>query len=124
MIVQLVQWQGTHLSRNAKPDRVHADRPFLALGLYDAAWEREKGHNASLLHLMSNYSHPRTTGSFAIVLMVAMIFWMRIAALLHALYPSVQGAPLSEFAPFPATGSAIGLVIASSYSASQHFRFH
>lgn len=38
---------------------------------------------------------------------------MRIAALLHALYPSVQGAPLAEFAPFLVTGSVIGFVIAS-----------
>ncbi|MFA0239597.1 MULTISPECIES: DUF2189 domain-containing protein [Vibrio] len=113
-IVQLVQWQGTHLVVMPSLIVYMLIGPFLALGLYDAAWEREKGHNASLLHSMKAITRNSThQWAFAIVLMVAMIFWMRIAALLHALYPSVQGAPLTEFAPFLITGSVIGFVIAS-----------
>ncbi len=61
--------------------------PFLALGLYDAAWEREKGHKPSLFHSMKAIGRNSTSQwAFAVLLAVAMIFWMRIAALLHALY--------------------------------------
>lgn len=75
--------------------------PFLALGLYDASWERERGHKARLLHSMKAIGRNSSSQwAFAVLLAVCMIFWMRIAALLHALYPSVQGAPLTEFLPF------------------------
>ncbi|MCJ2378825.1 DUF2189 domain-containing protein [Vibrio sp. ZSDZ34] len=113
-IVQLVQWQGTHLVVLPSLVVYMLIGPFLALGLYDAAWEREKGRSASLLHSMKAIGRNSTSQwAFTIILVVAMIFWMRIAALLHALYPSVQGAPLSEFAPFLIVGSLVGLVIAS-----------
>ncbi|MGF1753988.1 DUF2189 domain-containing protein [Vibrio makurazakiensis] len=113
-IVQLVQWQGTHLVVMPSLIVYMLIGPFLALGLYDASWEREKGHNASLLHSMKAITRNSSSQwAFAVVLVVAMIFWMRIAALIHALYPAVQGAPLTEFAPFLITGSVAGLVIAS-----------
>ncbi len=53
-IVLLVQWQGTHSHLVVMPSLVvyMLIGPFLALGLYDASWEREKGHNASLMHSM------------------------------------------------------------------------
>lgn len=88
--------------------------PFLALGLYDAAWELEKGHKPRLMH--SIHAIGRNSVSqwgFALMLSIAMIFWMRIAALLHALYPSVEGAPISEFLPFLVIGSLIGIVLST-----------
>lgn len=112
-IVLLVQWQGTHLVVLPSLIVYMLIGPFLALGLYDASWEREKGHQATLLHSMKAIGRNSTSQwAFAIVLMVAMIFWMRIAALLHALYPSVQGAPLIDFLPFLLIGSAVGFVLA------------
>ncbi|USD65626.1 DUF2189 domain-containing protein [Vibrio sp. SCSIO 43136] len=114
-IVLLVQWQGTHLVVMPSLVVYMLIGPFLALGLYDAAWEREKGHDASLFHSMKAITRNSTSQwAFAVLLAVAMIFWMRIAALLHALYPSVQGAPLSEYAPFLATGTVIGAVLAAA----------
>lgn len=113
-IVQLVQWQGTHLVVMPSLVVYMLIGPFLALGLYDASWEREKGHDASLFHSMKAIRRNSTAQwAFAILLAVAMIFWMRIAALLYALYPSVQGAPIAEFAPFLIIGSAVGFVLAS-----------
>jgi uncharacterized membrane protein len=113
-IVLLVQWQGTHLVIMPSLVVYMLIGPFLALGLYDAAWEREKGHKPSLFHSMKAIGRNSTSQwAFAVLLAVAMIFWMRIAALLHALYPSVQGAPLTEFAPFLITGSVVGAVIAA-----------
>ncbi|WP_428774095.1 DUF2189 domain-containing protein [Vibrio sp.] len=113
-IVLLIQWQGTHLVVLPSLVVYMLIGPFLALGLYDASWEREKGHNASLWHSMKAIGRNSTSQwAFAVLLAVVMIFWMRIAALLHALYPSVQGAPLTEFLPFLVIGSLVGLVLAS-----------
>ncbi len=113
-IVLLVEWQGTHLVVMPSLVVYMLIGPFLALGLYDAAWEREKGHHASLLHSMKAIGRNSSSQwAFAVLLAVAMIFWMRIAALLHAIYPSVQGAPLTDFIPFLLIGSVIGAVIAA-----------
>ncbi|WP_100754378.1 DUF2189 domain-containing protein [Vibrio salilacus] len=112
-IVLLVQWQGTHLVVMPSLVVYMLIGPFLALGLYDASWEREKGHKPSLLHSMKAIGRNSTSQwAFAVMLAVCMIFWMRIAALLHALYPSVQGAPLTDFMPFLIIGSLVGLILA------------
>ncbi|MDR9828312.1 DUF2189 domain-containing protein [Vibrio sp. FNV 38] len=113
-IVLLVQWQGTHLVIMPSLIVYMLIGPFLALGLYDASWQREKGHNTSLSHSIKAIGRNSSSQwAFAVLLAVAMIFWMRIAALLHALYPSVQNAPLSDFLPFLIIGSAIGTVLAA-----------
>lgn len=112
-IVLLVQWQGTHLVVMPSLVVYMLIGPFLALGLYDASWAREKGQPTSLLHSMKAIQRNSSSQwAFAVLLAVAMIFWMRIAALLHALYPSVQGAPLSDFLPFLLVGSIVGGIIA------------
>lgn len=113
-IVLLVEWQGTHLVVMPSLVVFMLIGPFLALGLYDASWQRERGHSAKLLHSMKALKRNSTSQwAFVVLLVVAMIFWMRIAALLHALYPSVQGAPLTEFVPFLLVGTLVGTVLAS-----------
>ncbi|MBD1576248.1 DUF2189 domain-containing protein [Vibrio sp. S11_S32] len=85
--------------------------PFLALGLYDASWQMEKNNPPKLLHSMFAIRRNSVSQwSFAVMLCVAMIFWMRIASLLHAIYPEMQGAPLSHFMPFLVTGSVVGII--------------
>ncbi|MGC9460664.1 DUF2189 domain-containing protein [Vibrio genomosp. F10] len=112
-IVLLVQWQGTHLVVMPSLIVYMLIGPFLALGMYDASWEREKGHKPSLIHSMKAITRNSTSQwAFAVLLTVAMIFWMRVAALIHALYPAVQGASLTEFAPFLIIGSMAGFVFA------------
>ncbi|GAB2642296.1 DUF2189 domain-containing protein [Vibrio panuliri] len=112
-IVLLVQWQGTHLVIMPSLVVYMLIGPFLALGLYDASWERERGHTPSLFHSIKAIGRNSSSQwAFAVLLAVCMIFWMRIAALLHALYPSVQGAPLTDFLPFLVIGSMVGLVLA------------
>ena len=113
-IVLLLQWQGTHLVVMPALIVYMLIGPFLALGLYDASWEREKGHKPRLLHSMKAIGRNSTSQwAFAVLLTVCMIFWMRIAALLHVLYPSVQGAPVIEFLPFLLIGSLVGFMLAS-----------
>jgi len=51
-IVLLIQWQGTHLVVMPALVVYMLIGPFLALGLYDAAWQRERGKESSLLHSM------------------------------------------------------------------------
>ncbi|MDG3088477.1 DUF2189 domain-containing protein [Vibrio hannami] len=112
-IVLLIQWQGTHLVVLPALVVFMLIGPFLALGLYDASWEREQGHDASLFHSMKAIGRNSSSQwAFAVLLAVAMIFWMRIAALLHAVYPSVQGAPLADFVPFLVIGSVVGFILA------------
>ncbi|PMH43740.1 hypothetical protein BCU68_13450 [Vibrio sp. 10N.286.49.B3] len=114
-IVLLVQWQTIHSHLVIMPSLIvyMLIGPFLALGLYDASWQKEKGHSPSLLHSMQAISRNSTSQwAFAVLLAVSMIFWMRIAALLYVLYPSVEGASLVEFAPFLIIGSGVGFVLA------------
>lgn len=115
-IVGLIYLQGNHSHLVILPALIvyMLIGPFLALGLYDASWARERGKQPSLLHSMKAIGRNSTSQwSFAVLLVVAMIFWMRVAALLHALYPSVEGASIVEFAPFLITGSIAGFILAS-----------
>lgn len=85
--------------------------PFLATGLYDISWELEKGHIPKLNHALHAMGRNSVSSwGFAVLLAVIMIFWTRIAALLHALYPATQGAHLEEYLPFLALGSLFGTI--------------
>ncbi len=111
-IVGLVYWQGTHLVVLPSLIVYMLIGPFLALGLYDAAWELEKGHKPKLLHSMKTIRRNSVSQwGFALILCITMIFWMRIAALLHVLYPSVEGAPIADFLPFLIVGSLVGFAL-------------
>ncbi|GAM64459.1 putative cytochrome c oxidase [Vibrio ishigakensis] len=115
-IVGLINLQGVHSHLVVLPALIvyMLIGPFLALGLYDVSWSREKGKQPNLVHSMKAIGRNSTSQwAFAVLLVVTMIFWMRIAALLHALYPSVAGASIIEFAPFLITGSIAGFILAS-----------
>lgn len=112
-VVQITQWQGSHLIVLPSLVVFMLLGPFLALGLYDASWQKEKGNKAELFHSIKSIKRNSTSQwAFAVLLTVAMIFWMRIAALLHVLYPQVEGAPFSDFIPFLLINAAIGIVFA------------
>ncbi|HBV77276.1 MULTISPECIES: DUF2189 domain-containing protein [Vibrio] len=107
----LVYMQGSHLIIFPSLIVYMLIGPFLALGLYDASWQIEKNHKPKLLHSIKAIRRNGVSQwSFALLLCVAMIFWMRIAALLHALYPEMQGASLEAFLPFLVTGSVVGIL--------------
>lgn len=113
VVVQLTQWQGSHLIVLPSLVVFMLIGPFLALGLYDASWQREKGHDANLFKSIKAIKRNTTSQwAFAILLTVALIFWMRIAALVHVFYPQMEGASLSAFVPFILTNAVIGLVVA------------
>ncbi|MBF7072895.1 DUF2189 domain-containing protein [Glaciecola sp. MH2013] len=81
--------------------------PYLAAGLYDVAWQFEKSHKPSFRHSMKAMSRNAVNEwGFAILLMVLMIFWLRIASLIHAFYPTND--TLMNLIPFLAVGTIVG----------------
>ena len=88
--------------------------PAFATGLYDVAWELEKGHQPSISHsLKSMLRNPVGEWGFAVLLMICMIAWTRLAALIHALYPNTSTPTLEELAFFLGFGSLVGAVMAA-----------
>lgn len=88
--------------------------PAFASGLYDVAWELEKGHKPTLTHtLKSMFRNPSGEWGFAILLMIVMVAWTRIAALLHALYPKIAEPTLQELLPFLTIGTIVGALLAA-----------
>lgn len=88
--------------------------PAFAAGLYDVAWELEKGHQPTVTHsLKAMFRNPVGEWGFAILLMIIMVAWTRIAALLHALYPSMANPTFQELLPFLGVGTVVGAVLAA-----------
>lgn len=85
--------------------------PFLAAGLYDVSWELEKGHKPTLRHsLRAMRRNAVNEWGFGILLMVMMIFWLRVASLIHALYPPYLDETLESLMPFLILGTLVGAV--------------
>ncbi|MFC0119517.1 DUF2189 domain-containing protein [Pseudoalteromonas xiamenensis] len=86
--------------------------PSFSAGLYDVAWELEKGHQPTLGHsLKSMFRNPAGEWGFAVLLLVLMIVWMRLAALIYALYPNSPNPSLEELSAFLTLGSIVGGVL-------------
>jgi uncharacterized membrane protein len=85
--------------------------PFLAAGLYQVSWEFQKGHSPKLWEsIKAIHRNSVQEWAFAILLLVIMIFWLRVASIVHALYPPYVGDDYMELLPFLAVGVAIGAV--------------
>lgn len=96
--------------------------PAFAAGLYDVAWELEKGHTPTLTHsLKSMLRNPAGEWGFAVLLMVMMIVWMRLAALIHALYPNTPDPNFEQLSAFLTLGSIVGGVMLISVFAISAF---
>lgn len=88
--------------------------PIFATGLYDVAWELEKGHTPTFRHsLKSMFRNPVGEWGFAILLMLMMLAWMRIAALIYALYPTTLTPSFEEMLGFLSLGSLAGAALLS-----------
>lgn len=108
-IVYLVDLTGWHLVILPAMVCFMLIGPFLAAGLYDISWELEKGHKPSLWHSIKAVSRNAVNEwGFGIMLMVLMIFWLRVASMIHALYPSYYGDNLEELLPFLILGTIVG----------------
>lgn len=108
-IAYLVQLTGWHLVILPAIVCFMLIGPFLAAGLYDISWELEKGHKPSLRHSLRAITRNAVNEwGFGILLMVLMIFWLRVAALIHALYPPYLEQTLDNLLPFLALGTVVG----------------
>ncbi|GGD53138.1 DUF2189 domain-containing protein [Lacimicrobium alkaliphilum] len=83
--------------------------PFLAAGLYDVSWELAKQHKPNLWHSIKAVKRNAVNEwGFGILLTILMIFWLRVASLIHALYPPYLDDNLQNLLPFLALGTVIG----------------
>ena len=88
--------------------------PAFAAGLYDVAWELEKGHKPTFKHgFRSMFRNPVGEWGFALLLVIIMIAWMRIAALIHVLYPSSINPTADELVSFLTLGVTAGAIISA-----------
>lgn len=86
--------------------------PFLAGALYDIAWEMEKGHTPTLWHAIKSIKRNIVNEiGFGILLMVFMIFWLRVATMIHALYPENTD-NIESLANFLILGTVVGAAFA------------
>jgi uncharacterized membrane protein len=83
--------------------------PFLAAGLYDVSWELEKHHVPSLWHSVKAIKRNAVNEwGLGIMLLVLMIFWLRVASVIHALYPEYLDPNWENLLPFLAVGTVVG----------------
>jgi uncharacterized membrane protein len=83
--------------------------PFLAAGLYDVAWQFEKKRKPSLRHSLKAMSRNAVNEwGFGLFLMILMIFWLRVASLIHALYPEYLEFTFANAWPFLVLGTIVG----------------
>lgn len=83
--------------------------PAFASGLYDIAWELEKGHKPTLRHsLKSLWRNPVGEWAFAVILLILMLAWMRLAGLIYALYPAHADPTFSDMSAFLMLGTLVG----------------
>ncbi len=83
--------------------------PYLAAGLYDVSWQFEKKHKPSLRHSLKAMSRNAVNEwAFGVLLMVLMIFWLRVASIIHALYPSYLEPTFVNIWPFLVLGTVVG----------------
>lgn len=121
-IMYLVYESGTHLVILPAAVAFALIGPAFASGLYDVAWELEKGHKPTLVHsLRSMFRNPAGEWGFAILLMVIMIVWMRLAALIHALYPNVPNPTFEQLSAFLTLGSIVGCILMGTVFAISAF---
>lgn len=83
--------------------------PYLAAGLYDVSWQFEKDHKPSLRHSLKAMSRNAVNEwAFGILLMVLMIFWLRVASIIHALVPAYIEPTFFNLWPFLTLGTIVG----------------
>jgi len=86
--------------------------PYLAASLYDISREIEHHHKPSLAHCAKAIKRNAVNEwAFGVLLLVLMIFWLRIASILHVLYPPYLEPNLINLLPFILAGTAVGVIL-------------
>lgn len=112
VVMWLIQWQGTHLIILPSLVVFVLIGPFLALGLYYASKNRSEGKNFNLIDSMKSVQiNMQSQLLFAVFLCIAMIAWLRVATLIHALYPIVESDSIEAYLPFLTVGTIAGMAM-------------
>lgn len=86
--------------------------PIFSTGLYDVAWEIEKGHSPSFIHSFKSLLRNQISlWSFAVILVLLLTLWVLLAGLIFALYPNAAEPTFVELAAFLSLGSIIGGIL-------------
>ena len=95
--------------------------PIFSYGLYDVAWELEKGHTPTFTHSMRSILRNQIgLWGFAVMLLLLVTLWTLLAGLVFALYPHSAQPTFMELVAFLSLGSTLGgilLVVALVLSA-------
>lgn len=86
--------------------------PIFATGLYDIAWELEKGHKPTLSHsFKSIFRNKVGLWAFSVILLLMLTLWTRIATLIYAIYPHTSSPTFNDLAVFLGVGTLAGGVL-------------
>lgn len=86
--------------------------PAFSHCFYDISSEIQRGKKPLLSHGITRlFQHATQSWWFVVFLVVTLIFWTRIAALIHALYPTVEPATLESLLPFLTLGTISGAAL-------------
>ncbi|WP_416308382.1 DUF2189 domain-containing protein [Neptunicella sp. SCSIO 80796] len=84
--------------------------PFLAAGLYDVSREFSKGRHPQLLHCVKAINRNAINEwAFGFLLMVIMVFWLKLASIIHTVYPPYLNENLHNLMPFLLVGTIVGI---------------
>ena len=85
--------------------------PFLAAGLYHVAWQINKNNQPTFKRSLTAMSRNAVNEwGFGIMLMIFMIFWLRVASIIHALYPEYVENTIWNLLPFLMVGTIVGII--------------
>jgi uncharacterized membrane protein len=85
--------------------------PFIAGCMYDVSWELAKKREPTLRHCVITLKRNAINGwGLGFLLMILMVFWLRVASLIHALYPPYLDNNFINLLPFLAVGTVVGAI--------------
>jgi len=86
--------------------------PIFAAALYDVSWELEKGRKPSFSHSVKTMlRNPVGAWGFAVLLLLIMTAWLRIATLIYAIYPDSLNPTFEELLAFLSLGTILGAIM-------------
>ena len=86
--------------------------PAFAVALYDVAWQLEKHKKPSFFHSAAALKRNAASNwGFAVLLLLLMVVWMRLAGLIYAIYPPYSNPTFESLLPFLTLGTLIGAAL-------------
>jgi uncharacterized membrane protein len=111
LIIELVRLTGWHLVIMPALVCFMLIVPFIAACMYDVSWELAKNSEPTLRHCVKTLKRNAISEwGLGVFLMILMVFWLRVASLIHALYPPYLDENLINLLPFLAVGTVVGAV--------------